>query len=101
MKRTDLEALVKQAECATDCLKALAHESRLIAVCYIGDKEKSVQEIEQFLGTTQSNISQHLAKLRDKGVLQARKEGNQVFYSIKRQEVLELIKVLQKMYCEV
>jgi len=68
-------------------------------LCFVSDKEKSVQEIEKFLGTTQSNTSQHLAKLRSVGLLKTNKVGNQVFYSINNPDVLKIIKTLQEIYC--
>ncbi len=101
MNKEELDLFMKSAKSATECLKALAHESRLVTVCFIGSGEKSVQELENLLGTTQSNVSQHLAKLRDKGVLETRKAGNQVFYRIKDPRVLDLIHVLQKIYCPI
>lgn len=95
----DLKLLTEKAKTATNCLKALAHETRLLTICFIGDGEKSVQELEEYLGTTQSNVSQHLAKLRDRDILDTRKEGNQVFYRVKNPKVLKMIEVLQDTFC--
>jgi ArsR family transcriptional regulator len=100
MKPKDLGILAERADAASDGLKALAHPTRLLAVCHIGDGEKSVGELEQFLGSSQSNVSQHLAKLRDKDILVTRKDGNQVFYRLKDRKVLNLISSLQALYCE-
>ncbi len=91
--------LVSHAKSASEMLKGLSHETRLLTICFIGQGEKNVQELEEFLGTTQANISQHLAKLRGLGILENRKEGNQVFYRIKNPETLKLVKVLQSIYC--
>lgn len=99
MKTKDLESLAKSAVAASDGLKALAHPTRLLAVCYIADGEKTVGELEEFLGTSQSNVSQHLAKLRDKDILITRKDANQVFYRLKDRKVLNLISSLQALYC--
>lgn len=100
MKTKDLQSLAAQASVAAEGLKALAHPTRLMMVCRIGDGEQSVGELELHLGTTQSNISQHLAKLRDRGILVTRKDGNQVFYSLKDRKVLGLIQALQDLYCD-
>lgn len=100
MGKTNLDLLVGKAGEAAEGLKALAHPSRLLAVCHIGEKECSVGELEEFLGTTQSNVSQHLAKLRDKGILSSRRDGNQVYYRIEDRKVLDLVKALQALYCE-
>ncbi|MDH4100256.1 MAG: metalloregulator ArsR/SmtB family transcription factor, partial [Nitrospirota bacterium] len=61
--------------------------------------EKSVQEIERVVGTTQSNISQHLSVLRDKDILSYRKEGNQVFYMIANRKVIQLLELMQEIFC--
>lgn len=95
----NIDVLVEKASKAADLLKQLSHETRLLMLCYVSDKEKSVQEIESFLGTSQSNTSQHLAKLRSVGLLKTNKVGNQVFYSINNPDVLKIIKALQDIYC--
>lgn len=95
----NIDTLVEKATHAADMLKQLSHETRLLMLCFVSDKEKSVQEIENFLGTSQSNTSQHLAKLRSVGLLKANKIGNQVFYSINNPDVLKVIKALQDIYC--
>lgn len=99
MKTKDLHLLIANAQSASEGLKALAHPTRLLAVCFIGASEKMVGELEAFLGTTQSNVSQHLAKLRDADMLTTRKEGNQVYYRLKDKNVLSLISSLQEIYC--
>ena len=77
--KTDLSALRTNAHATAEKLKALAHGTRLLGLCYLGEREMSVQELETVLGTTQSNLSQHLAKLRDRGILACRREGNRVY----------------------
>ena len=99
MKSSDLSGLIKSAKSASEMLKGLAHEIRLLAICFIGEGEKKVQELESYLGTTQANISQHLAKMRSLGLLENRKEANLVYYRIKNKSTLKLVKVLQEIYC--
>lgn len=82
-------------------LRALAHEFRMLAICHIGDGERSVQEIEEVLGASQSNVSQHLAKLREWGILSCRKVGNQSFYRIEDTAALDLVKTLQNKFCAI
>ena len=65
---------------ASRSLKAMSHPLRLKILCTLGDKEVSVQDIVDAVGTSQSNISQHLAILRDKGILASRKDANKVYY---------------------
>ena len=84
---------------AVRCLKALAHPTRLEILCLLRDGEKSVCELQEILGCTQSNISQHLGIMRERNVLSARKESNQVYYGVKHGELFRLLDVLQDVYC--
>lgn len=99
MKNKDLSDLIENAKSASEMLKGLAHETRLLAICFIGAGEKNVQELVEYLGTTQANISQHLAKLRALDLLNNRKERNQVFYRVKDPATLKLVRALQNIYC--
>lgn len=99
MKNIGLDSLIPKALEAAETLKALAHETRLLAVCFIGDGEKSVQELEDFLETSQSNVSQHLSRLKAAGILKSRKDGKQVFYSTASPEIIRLVLTLQSIYC--
>jgi ArsR family transcriptional regulator len=65
----------------------------------LGDKEISVQDIVESVGTTQSNISQHLAILRDKGVLRTRKDANRVYYRVGDPRTLKLISMMRDVFC--
>ena len=86
---------------AAQAIKAIAHPLRLKILCVLGDQEVSVQDIVEQVGTSQSNISQHLAILRDKGVLQTRKDANRVFYRIADQRTLQLIALMREVFCGV
>jgi DNA-binding transcriptional ArsR family regulator len=97
-EQTTLE-MEGQAQVAAEFLKALAHESRLLVVCLLGEEERNVAELQERLGLSQSNVSQHLAKLRSCGVVETRREGNQVYYRVKDPKVLELVHVLQRLFC--
>ena len=84
---------------AAQAIKAIAHPLRLKILCVLGDKEISVQDIVEQVGTSQSNISQHLAILRDKGVLATRKDANRVFYRIDDLRTLKLIGMMRDVFC--
>lgn len=86
-------------EQAARALKAMAHPLRLKILCVLGDREFSVQDIVECVGTSQSNISQHLAILREKGVLRARKEANRVFYRVGDERILTLIGMMREVFC--
>jgi ArsR family transcriptional regulator len=84
---------------ASRSLKAMSHPLRLKILCTLGDQEVSVQDIVEQVGTSQSNISQHLAILRDKGILAARKDANRVFYRVSDQRTLKLIGMMREVFC--
>jgi ArsR family transcriptional regulator len=84
---------------AARSLKAIAHPLRLKILCVVGAEEACVQEIVDTVGTSQSNISQHLAILRDKGVLVTRKEANRVYYRIGDERLLQLIGMMREVFC--
>ncbi len=84
---------------ASRSLKAISHPLRLKILCILGENEVSVQDIVECVGTSQSNISQHLAILRDKGILASRKEANRVFYRVGDARTLKLISMMQEVFC--
>ena len=84
---------------ASRSLKAMSHPLRLKILCTLGDQEISVQEIVDLVGTSQSNISQHLAILRDKGILMSRKDANRVFYRVGDARTLRLIGMMREVFC--
>ena len=86
-------------ERASRSLKAMSHPLRLKILCTLGDQEISVQEIVDHVGTSQSNISQHLAILRDKGILASRKDANRVFYRVSDARTLQLIGMMREVFC--
>ena len=88
-------------EMAARALKAIAHPLRLKILCVVGDQEACVQEIVDAVGASQSNISQHLAILREKGVLLTRKDANRVFYRVGDQRTLQLVGMMREVFCGV
>src|SRR2546423_1740150 len=84
---------------ASAAMQAMANPLRLKILCLVGNQELSVLEIVDAVGTSQSNISQHLAVLRDTGILAARKEANKVFYRIEDPRVLQMISLTRKIFC--
>ena len=86
-------------ERASRSLKAMSHPLRLKILCTLGDQEISVQDIVEHVGTSQSNISQHLAILRDKGILFSRKDANRVYYKVGDSRTLRLIDMMREVFC--
>lgn len=96
----DLFADDADIERASRSLKAMSHPLRLKILCTLGDQEVSVQEIVDHVGTSQSNISQHLAILRDKGILASRKDANRVYYRVSDGRTLQLIGMMRQVFCQ-
>lgn len=84
---------------ASRSLKAISHPLRLKILCVLGNQEVNVQDIVDSVGTSQSNISQHLAILRDKGILTSRKDANRVYYKVGDYRTLRLISMMQEVFC--
>jgi len=89
---------------ASRALKAMAHPLRLKILCILGttrnkEHEISVQDLVERVGTSQSNISQHLSILRDKHILVSRKDANKVYYRIGEESILHLIEAMQEAFC--
>ena len=84
---------------AASALKTMSHPLRLKILCVLGEQEVSVQDIVDAVGTSQSNISQHLALLRGKGVLRTRKDANRVYYRVADARTLQLIVLMREVFC--
>lgn len=97
--RTSIIDKQEHIEQAARALKSISHPLRLKILCVIGDQDICVQEIVEAVGTSQSNISQHLAILRDKEVLLTRKDANRVFYRIGDPRTLQLIAMMREVFC--
>ena len=95
----DTEAMLAKACKASDFLKALSHETRLVILCQLIDGEKTVNELEQILHMRQAAVSQQLARLRADELVEARRDGKSVHYSIARPEVVEVISALYRSFC--
>jgi len=97
----DVDRMAASAREATEFLKALAHESRLLILCDLLDGEKSVGELESFLELRQSTVSQQLARLRLEGLVAARRDGKTIYYGIANEKVRAVIDVLYSAFCNV
>jgi ArsR family transcriptional regulator len=98
---TDLAEHHEHIQIAARALKAISHPLRLKVLCVVGDQEICVQDIVDAVGTSQSNISQHLAILRDKGVLATRKDANRVYYRVADQRTLQMVVMMREIFCGV
>ncbi|MGZ4954043.1 ArsR/SmtB family transcription factor [Methylobacter sp.] len=101
MKIKNPQNLYNDAEIAKAalCLKAMSHPLRLKILCVLGTDSMCVQQIVDQVGTSQSNISQHLAILREKNILGSKKQANRVYYFIDDARMLLLIKMMRDVFC--
>ncbi|MBI2380038.1 MAG: winged helix-turn-helix transcriptional regulator [Gammaproteobacteria bacterium] len=91
-----MQANAKQAEAL---LKSLGNAKRLMLLCHLLQGELHVSELEERVGLSQSALSQHLARLREQGIVACRKEGTTVYYRIQNPAVMEVLGLLHKLYC--
>jgi DNA-binding transcriptional ArsR family regulator len=96
----NLEGLIQGATDASNFLKALGNEGRLMILCYLASGPKSVTALEQLLDSRQSAVSQNLARLRLEGMVEARREGQVIFYSIRDEKVRVAIDCLAELFCK-
>lgn len=92
--------LMAQARKASDMLKALSHETRLLILCILAEGEKSVSELEEILSMPQATVSQQLARLRFDRLVNARRDGRMIYYSIADKEVSSVIATLYELFCK-
>lgn len=96
---SDQAAFEAQAGAAAVLLRALANERRLLILCQLGEGELSVGALQERLDVSQSVLSQHLAVLRDEGVVATRRQSQTIFYRIAKPAAVQLIATLAAIYC--
>ncbi|QJD31239.1 ArsR/SmtB family transcription factor [Methylococcus geothermalis] len=98
--QTDLITDESDIRLAAHSLKAMAHPLRLKILCTLSTGRISVQDLVEQVGTTQSNVSQHLAILRDKGILNFHRDANKVYYFVDDERMLQLIRMIKEVFCK-
>lgn len=92
--------MLMRADEASNLLKALAHEGRLMILCHLVSGEKSVTELEVLLSSRQAAVSQQLARLRLEGLVSARRDGKAILYSLADHRAERLVAVLYDIFCK-
>lgn len=95
----ELQALMHKARKASDFLKALAHENRLLILCLLSEKERSVSDLEALLQLSQPAVSQQLARLRLDGLVDTRRDGRTVYYSLADEATKNFISAIYNKFC--
>ncbi len=88
-----------KVKAASQGLRAIAHELRLSVLCLLLERPMCVHELMQATGAAQSNLSQHLSKMRMLGILDNQKQGQEVFYRIADPGFANLVIALKQIYC--
>lgn len=96
----EIADLMAQARKASEMLKALSHETRLLILCLLSEGEKSVSEIEEIVSLPQATVSQQLARLRFDKLVTTRREGRMIYYRIADKDVSSIIESLYDLFCK-
>ena len=95
----DTEMLRTAAGQAVSALKLLANEDRLLLLCQLSQGEMCVSELEEKLQIRQPTLSQQLGVLRNEGVVNTRRQGKNIYYSVADPAILDIVAVLYRLYC--
>ncbi len=95
----DMEKMVKNAQAASNFLKAISHEGRLMILCHLASGEKSVTELEDLLSARQAAVSQQLTRLRLEGLVTPRREGKAIYYSLTDDRPRQIMEVVYDLFC--
>jgi DNA-binding transcriptional ArsR family regulator len=99
LTRFDLAMFQDSAARAAALLRLLGNEKRLMVLCQLADGEMSVGQLQATVGLSQSALSQHLARMREDGVLATRREAQTIFYRIADPAALRVIQTLAELFC--
>lgn len=97
----NVSLVAQQATRATQFLKTLANQHRLMILCHLVEGERSVTALEQQLGIQQAHLSQQLARLRHEGLVRTRRESRTIYYSLGSEETKAVLEVLYRVFCPI
>jgi ArsR family transcriptional regulator len=95
-----LDQMMESATIATNYLKAISHEGRLMILCHLVNGEKSVTELETLLSARQAAVSQQLGRLRLEGLVRPRREGKTIYYSLTDDKSRKIIGLVYELFCK-
>lgn len=95
----EITSIRNSAEHVVSILKSLANTDRLLILCHLAKQELNVSQIEQITQITQPTLSQQLMMLRKSDVVSTRRDGKQIFYSIKDEKLVQVLQTLYELYC--
>ncbi|WP_035900274.1 metalloregulator ArsR/SmtB family transcription factor [Labrenzia sp. DG1229] len=95
----DMDRMMKNAQRASNFLKAISHEGRLMILCHLASGEKSVAELENLLSARQAAVSQQLTRLRLEGLVTPRRDGKAIYYSLADDRPRQIMEVVYDLFC--
>ena len=95
----ELDRMMDSALSASNFLKAISHEGRLMILCHLATGEKSVTELERLLSARQAAVSQQLARLRLEELVHPRRDGKTIFYSLADQRAKQILELVYQLFC--
>lgn len=100
MKTKDVSEILNKCDEVSRLLKSLSHPVRLKVLCYVMDEEKTVNELTEFCGISQSAMSQFLSRMREEGILNSKRVGTFIYYHLADPKLKKLLKSLKEIYCQ-
>jgi DNA-binding transcriptional ArsR family regulator len=95
----DMDRMAQNAQRASNFLKAISHEGRLMILCHLTSGEKSVTELEELLSARQAAVSQQLTRLRLEGLVKPRRDGKAIYYSLTDDRPTQIMEVVYDLFC--
>jgi ArsR family transcriptional regulator len=95
----EIDQMMTNATKASNFLKAISHEGRLMILCHLATGEKSVTELEDLLAVRQAAVSQQLSRLRLEGLVQPRRDGKTIYYSLTDERATKILDVVYELFC--
>ena len=95
----EIDQMMQNAYEASNFLKAISHEGRLMILCHLASGEKSVTELESLLSARQAAVSQQLSRLRLEGLVTPRRDGKTIYYSLADGKAARVLDVVYDIFC--
>ncbi|OWU83441.1 hypothetical protein ATO6_18505 [Oceanicola sp. 22II-s10i] len=95
----DMDRMLRNATTASNFLKAISHEGRMMILCHLATGEKSVTELEDLLSARQAAVSQQLSRLRLEGLVTPRRDGKTIYYSLTDDRPRKIMEVVYDLFC--
>lgn len=100
MSDEEITRMMERACDASNFLKAISHEGRLMILCHLSTGEKSVTELEELMSSRQAAVSQQLSRLRSEGLVQPRREGKAIYYSLTDGRTVKILDLVYDLFCK-